>query len=187
VFMFNGFLIASIALRFVFPAVSLESDSFWCVRSSPLSLKKLYWYKFLVSFVPLFIVAEVLAVASTMLFRVDVPLLQVASICGAFLALSLTGLNLGVGTYFALFNERNPIRVASSQGASLTFLASMVYLASVVLILIVPLNRYFEGLVLHGTFTGTWTLVPISAIAALSVITFTSSSILGIKAIKRDL
>ena len=56
VFLFDGFLIASISLRFVFPAMSLEGDAFWCVRSAPVSMRKLYWQKFITSF--LLIVAD---------------------------------------------------------------------------------------------------------------------------------
>jgi len=46
IFLFNGFFLASLALRFVYPSVSLEGDAFWCVRSAPLSLSNLYWMKF---------------------------------------------------------------------------------------------------------------------------------------------
>src|SRR6059058_5942362 len=41
-----GFVIASIAARFVFPGVSLEGRTFWLLRSSPLDMKALLWAKF---------------------------------------------------------------------------------------------------------------------------------------------
>ncbi|MCZ6776580.1 MAG: hypothetical protein O7D34_09000 [Ignavibacteria bacterium] len=186
VFLFNGFLVASISLRFVFPAVSLESDSFWSVRASPMSLKKLYWHKFIFSFAPLLLVAEILTIASVSMMRDTPELVAAAAVCSAFVALALTSLNLGAGTYFAVFKEKNPIRVASSQGASLTFLVSMVYLGLVVTILVVPLSRYFESLILRGSSQSAWLFGPTAVIAMLSILVFTLSTTIGLKVIKRD-
>jgi ABC-2 type transport system permease protein len=186
VFLFNGFLIASISLRFVFPAVSLESDCFWSVRVSPMSLKKLYWHKFVSYFAPILLVAQLLTVASISMMRDSWELVIGAAVCSAFIALTLTSLNLGAGTYFATFKEKNPIRVASSQGASLTFLVSMVYLGLVVTILIVPLSRYFESFILKGSSQSAWLFVPIAVIAMLSILVFSISTTIGLKVIKRD-
>jgi ABC-2 type transport system permease protein len=187
VFLFNGFLIASMTLRFVFPAVSLESESFWCVRASPLSLKKLYWHKFLISLVLVFIVAEVLSVASSSLMRGDTHLIIFGAVSSGLMALALTSLNMGAGSYFALFKEKNPIRVASSQGASLTFLVSMIYLSLTVGLLVVPLNRYFEAMILVGASSPNWLFLPLNAVALLSLLIFTISAGVGMRSIRRDL
>jgi ABC-2 type transport system permease protein len=187
VFLFDGFLIASISLRFVFPAVSLESECFWCVRSSPLAMKKLYWHKFFFSFLVVFVSAEFLSIASTSILRDDPLLVRVGAVCTGFIVLTLTGLNLGAGTYFATFKEKNPIRVASSQGASLTFLASMVFLAIVTGLLIVPLNKYFESVIREGIVYESWAYLPVATVGVLSVLIFALSSSIGLKSIRRDL
>ncbi len=186
VFLFNGFLIASMALRFVFPATSLEGDTFWSVRTSPLSLNKLYWHKFIFSFLFVIIIAEALAITSTALLSGDMVLIQLAAACTFFITLGLISMNLGAGTYFAVFNEKNPIRVASSQGASLTFLGSMVYLTIVVTVLIIPLNKYFENLIRFGISQTSWMFVPIMVIGIFSITMFGSFTLMGLKAIKRD-
>ncbi|HTS00003.1 MAG TPA: hypothetical protein VML00_09645, partial [Bacteroidota bacterium] len=186
VFLFDGFLVASISLRFVFPSISLEGDAFWCVRSAPVSLRKLYWQKFTVSFVLIALIAEVLSVASTAMLR-DSPLLVVVGACAtAFVALGLTALNLGAGAYFATFREKNPIRIASSQGASLTFLGSMVYMGTVVAILVVPLNRYFEFLIIRGTASPGWLLVPLVAVALVTGLVFAFATGVGLATLRRD-
>ncbi len=187
IFMFDGFLVASITLRFVFPAVSLESDCFWAVRSSPLSMKRLYWQKFLFAFTVVFASAEFLSVASIWIVRHDPLLIRLGAISTAFLVLALTGLNMGAGTYFATFKEKNPIRVASSQGASLTFLASMVFLAIVAGVLLIPLHSYFESVIRDGIVYESWTYMPIATIATLSTGIFLISSRVGLKSIRRDL
>lgn len=186
VFLFNGFLIASISLRFVFPATSLEGDTFWAVRTSPMSLTRLYWFKFLGSLMFVLLLGEVLSVTSIALLQRNSSLIQFGAICTLFMTISLISLNLGAGTYFAVFKEKNPIRIASSQGASLTFLGSMIYLTAVVTVIILPLHRYFETLIRHGVSRTDWSVTPLVVVGVLSlVITLTFNSI-GLKAIRRD-
>ena len=56
----SGFVLASIAARFIFPAVSLEGRHMWLLRSSPLDLRALLWSKYWVGTVPLLGLALVL-------------------------------------------------------------------------------------------------------------------------------
>jgi hypothetical protein len=151
-----------------------------------MSLRKLYWYKFILSSVFVLAIAEVLAIASTALLRGDPLLVETAVVATAFVTISLIALNMGAGTYFAAFKEKNPIRVASSQGASLTFLASMIYLALVVAILAVPLNTYFEIMIREGRSYATWMVVPLVAIGLVSLVVFSFSTKLGLRSIGRD-
>jgi ABC-2 type transport system permease protein len=186
VFLFDGFLVASVSLRFVFPAMSLEGDAFWCVRSAPVNLRKLYWQKFVASFLLIAVTAEVLSVASISMLRDSPFLVLVGFLCTGFVALGLTSLNLGAGAYFATFREKNPIRIASSQGASLTFLGGMVYLGAVVAVLVVPLNRYFESLIIRGTTSPGWLVVPIVAVGILTGVVFAGSTGIGLATLRRD-
>ena len=186
VFLFNSFFVASVALRFVFPSMSLEGDAFWCVRSAPVSLPGLYWQKFVGAFLPILVVSEVLAAASTMAVKEYPSIFVLNLVCTAFVALTLTGANLGAGTYFASYREKNPIRIASSQGASLSFLGSMVYLGCVVAILFLPVNRYFELLIFRGSASQAWVILPLAAVGVLSGIVFFGASALGLLALRRD-
>jgi len=186
VFLFNGFLVASITLRFVFPAISLEGDTFWAVRSAPVSLSRLYWGKFAASFGVVVCISELLAVLSIGLIRDNATLLALSAVCSASIALALTSLNLGAGAAFAVYREKNPIRIASTQGASLTFLLSMVYLAFVVGVLVIPLHTYFERLLKGEPAQGTWILVPMAVILVGSLSVFALSTRIGLRAIQRD-
>jgi ABC-2 type transport system permease protein len=186
VFLFNGFLVASITLRFVFPAVSLEGDAFWAVRSAPVSLTRLYWGKFLAAFTVVVFVAELLASLSIGLIRDNAALLTLSAVSSASVALALTSLNLGAGAAFAVYREKNPIRIASTQGASLTFLLSMIYLAFVVAVLVIPLHAYFERLLRGEPAPGTWILIPVAVILTGSLAVFALSTRIGLRAIQRD-
>ncbi|MBI4535893.1 MAG: hypothetical protein HY708_06415 [Ignavibacteriae bacterium] len=187
VFLFNGFLIASISLRFVFPSISLEGDPIWCVRTAPLSLKRLYWYKVLLSLIVVLCVAECISITSIYMLQKNVLLVIVAATATLLVAIALISMNIGAGGYFAMYREKNPIRVASSQGASLTFLASMIYLTVVTAVLIVPLTRYFETQIRGGNSSVDWVYVPLGTIAVLSMLMFVLSTSIGLRAIHRDL
>ncbi|MGH7899741.1 MAG: putative ABC transporter permease subunit, partial [Candidatus Binatia bacterium] len=41
----SAFVVASVGVRFLYPAVSLEGKAFWLVRTAPLPLRRLWWSK----------------------------------------------------------------------------------------------------------------------------------------------
>jgi ABC-2 type transport system permease protein len=186
VFLFIGFLVASIVLRFVFPAVSLEGDAFWTVRTSPFAVRRLYWYKVIVSSVLVLLLAEALTVSSVHLFARDAGLTLVASAVIFFVVLTLVSVNVAAGSYFAMFKEKNPIRVASSQGASLTFLGSMIYLTVVAAILMVPLHDYFDRVARAGSTPVRGVSIPLAIIGTVSAVLVAVSTAVGLKSIRRD-
>src|SRR5205085_5508763 len=63
-----GFVLASIAARFLFPGVSLEGRTLWLLRSSPMSMRELLWSKFWVGTAPLLLLAvSIIAVTDYLL------------------------------------------------------------------------------------------------------------------------
>jgi len=143
VFLFQGFLVSSLVLRFVFPAVSLEGRAFWAVRSAPISLRRLYWLKFILSFIAMLMPAEILVFVSMPLLRGPFEVTVLAAIAMGAAVLALVSLNLGAGAYFATLSEQNPVKVASSQGASVTFLGSLIVLLVLAGLLAIPFTRIF--------------------------------------------
>src|SRR5690606_27418887 len=61
-----GFVVAAIAARFVFPAMSVEVRMMWLLRSSPLDVRALFWSKYWVGTVPLLVVALPLIVVTNL-------------------------------------------------------------------------------------------------------------------------
>ncbi|MGH7447541.1 MAG: putative ABC transporter permease subunit, partial [Longimicrobiales bacterium] len=66
-----GFVLAAIAARFIFPAISLEGRTLWLLRSSPLDLRSLLWSKFWVGLTPLLVLALALTVGTNIILRID--------------------------------------------------------------------------------------------------------------------
>ena len=184
--LFNAFLIASIALRFVFPGISIEGTNFWSVLSAPVKRTKIFWLKYLIAFIPILLMSEILVMFSHRSLWAYPVLVQSASVIMVSVAFAFVGLNLGAGSYFSDFKEKNPIRVASSQSATVTFLLSIVYLTIMVAIVFLPLNGYF-GLILKGIPFNVANLnYAVFAFFIISIIIGAISLVIGQRALRRD-
>jgi ABC-2 type transport system permease protein len=73
------FVLTAISARFAYPAVSMEREAFWLVRTSPLSLQSFLWIKFFIYYLPLLLLTEILIVATNILLAVT-PFMMVLSI-----------------------------------------------------------------------------------------------------------
>ncbi|HEY6953234.1 MAG TPA: hypothetical protein VI758_12580, partial [Bacteroidota bacterium] len=189
-FAFGGFLTSSIALRFVFPMVSLEGQSFWLLLSAPVDRRKIYGMKFVLSIVPVIVLAMLVAVATNIPFvRITQsrPFLMYTGLFTAFwVSVTMVSMNLGFGGFFSNYVEKNPIRLASSQGATLTFLATLLYLIAIVTILILPINAYFEFIFHFREFNPAIIVVPGTIVAMLSTALTGFSFAFGINSLRRD-
>lgn len=186
VLVFNAFLIASIALRFVYPMISVEGESFWSVLSAPVLREKLLAVKFGIAAVPMAVGGILLALFSHYPLREHTMLIISASILMISVTIALVSLNLAAGAYFTNYKERNPIKVASSQSATLTFLLCIVYLIFVVSMMFLPLTAYFSH-TLHGTpLQPAEFWIPVSAVAVLSMIVASLSLMISRRALHRD-
>ena len=184
IFMFVGLIVSSIALRFVFPSVSLEGTTFWAVRTAPIALSRLYWLKFFIAFMLTLIPSEALVVLvlPSMLGSSALAFLGMVGMAG--LVIAVVSLNLGLGAYFATLREDNPVKVASSQGASITFLGSFIVLLIVTAIIAVPASAV-TGLIKPQSHSAamTWAVLTLSGVAM--VITVLSHR-LGLSALRKD-
>ncbi|MEO7361065.1 MAG: hypothetical protein ABI120_12095, partial [Gemmatimonadaceae bacterium] len=100
-----GFVLASVAARFVFPSVSLEGRCLWLLRSSPLNMHDLLWAKFWTGAVPLFVVAVTLVGATNALLHVQTFVNIVSLLAIASLVFPLTALALTFGTFYPRFDS----------------------------------------------------------------------------------
>src|SRR5438132_9430731 len=73
-----GFVMATVAARFVFPAVSVEGAAFWIIRTAPIEIGDFLWSKFWTGLVPVLVLTEGLTIAANEFLGVD-PLLKVVA------------------------------------------------------------------------------------------------------------
>ncbi|GAB6281823.1 MAG: hypothetical protein STSR0008_05650 [Ignavibacterium sp.] len=140
-FSFNTFLIASLSLRFIYPMISLEGETFWKLKSSPIKLKHYFLKKFSIAFLILLVISESLNYFThSVIFK---EMIVSSSINNFFITLTIVSISFSFGSIFPNFKEKNAIRIASSQGASISFLTTLIYLVLVVAILYKPLELFF--------------------------------------------
>lgn len=141
IFLFNAFLVASLCLRFIFPIISLEGEAQWKVRSAPIEFNRIIKLKAIVY------ISIVLALSQGINFfthrKLPAELLFYSSIIMLSISVTLSILNLSFGAMYANYKEKNPIRIASSQGASTAFLLSLVYLTFIIALLFEPMLGIF--------------------------------------------
>jgi ABC-2 type transport system permease protein len=186
VLLFNAFLVASIALRFIYPSISIEGPEFWSVLSAPIKRNNILLIKFALWFIPVVILSELLVIFSHISLIAYPSLVIVASLLMLGTGYALVGMNLGAGGYFSDYKERNPIRVASSQSATVTFLMSILFLIILVSLTFVPFNGYFS-LILKGIpFSETYLWAATGIFLAISVGIGTSGIIIAMKSLRND-
>jgi len=144
IYMFNVFLIASMSLRFIFPLVSLEGETIWKIRSAPLNYKKLMLTRLTIYFLVILIIGQILNFVSN--YQFSIVLAVISQLNTAFVTITLVSFNFGMGAAYANYKEKNPIRVASSQGASFTFLFTIIYLVFLIILMFGPLSNYFGAI-----------------------------------------
>ena len=94
--------------------------------------------------------------------------------------------NLGFGGFFANYLERNPIRAASTQGATLTFLATLIYLIVIVVIILIPVSAYFASLFQFKVFNVKMLLIAVTLITIVSFFLSVCGFIVGLRSMRRD-
>jgi len=184
-FGFCGFVLATLAVRFVYPSISLEGDAFWVLGSSPLSTGSLFREKFITAFVAFFIIAETVGVISSVLLNIE-DLYRLLTFGGIFLmSISLSCLAVGFGAAFPDFSERNPSRIVSSPGGILTVGVSLFYIGIMVALFALPAYKYTIFLIAGGEFPIKELIVAVAGVTALNAVTVIAPLWLGARSFVR--
>jgi len=127
-----GFVLASIAARFIFPAVSLEGRHMWLLRSSPLDLRALLWSKYWVGTLPLLVLALLLTGLTNVLLQVGpfMMVLGLVTICA--LTFAMAAMALGFGALYPQFETENAAQIPTSFGGLVYMMATVALLGAVI-------------------------------------------------------
>ncbi len=172
-----GFVTAAVAIRFVFPAVSVEGRAFWLVRSAPISMARLVWSKFWMYLVPLLVLSESLVILSNWFLSVSGLMMGLSIFTMAFLTAGIVGLGIGLGAVYPRFFVENVAKIATGYGAILYMILAMGFVALTVFLEAWPVNAIFTstfaGIEMHAS---RWALVigslALTAILSLGVCLF---------------
>jgi ABC-2 type transport system permease protein len=163
-----GFVVSAVAVRFVFPAVSLEGEAFWILRSSPLPLREFLWAKFWSSLLPLLVLAEILIVISNLLLKVT-PFMMYLSAGTVFLmTFGITSLGVGLGAVFPRFRHENAAQIPTGFGGIVYMLLTMLFIGSIITLEAWPVYRIFTAQTMGRTIPASgWAWITLSFVLVL--------------------
>ena len=138
----SGFVLAAIAARFVFPALSLEGQTLWLLRSAPLEARTILGAKYWVGALPLTALALLLTGVTNFLLGVPVGLAVLSLMSTVALSLVFTAQALAWGVYYPEFESENAAQIPTSVGGLLFMLGAVVTLG-VILVLQIWVLRGF--------------------------------------------
>lgn len=164
-----GFVLASIAARFIFPSVSLEGRTLWLLRSSPMPVKDLLWAKFWVGTLPLLVLALGIVGVTNALLQVSDFMFAVSVMTITLMTLALCGMALGFGTLFPQFETENAAQIPTSFGGLLFMIASVGLIAGVITLEARPVYGYLSARLYNTQTDPTEMIIGFGLAAALCV------------------
>ena len=136
-------MLTAVSARFAFPAVSSERESFWLVKSAPITLRSFLWIKFFIYFFPLLALTEILIVATNILLNVT-PFMMVLSIVNVFFMVpGIVAMGIGFGAAYPDFKSENPAQVVTSFGGLIFMMVCAGYIGTVIVLEAGPVYNLF--------------------------------------------
>ena len=133
-----GFVVSAMAVRFLFPAVSLEGPSFWLIKAAPITMRRFLSAKWLGGGVPLLVVAELLTLGSNAMLGTPVALTVAGAVVMLSLCAGLSGLAVGLGALYPRFHVNNAAKVAAGFGGVLYMFLGLALLVAVIALSFAP-------------------------------------------------
>src|SRR5882672_4500999 len=181
-----GFVLASIAARFVFPAVSLEGRQMWLLRSSPLDLRALLWSKYWVGTIPLLILALLLTGITNVLLQVA-PFMMIVSLAAMVaLTLAISAMALAFGAAYPQFETENAAQIPTSFGGLVFMMATIALLGAVIAALSQAVYAYVRSVFLgQPVVVDAWMIGWFAVAAALCAAATALPLWIGLRRIER--
>jgi ABC-2 type transport system permease protein len=146
-----GFVLASIAARFLFPSVSLEGRTWWLLRSSPMSMREMLWAKFWVGTLPLLVLALAIVGVTDTLLRVSPFMFAVSIFSVTLLTFAIAGLAIGFGTLYPRFESENAAQIPTSFGGLLFMMTAVIVIGAVIVLEARPVYSFVGAKAFGGT------------------------------------
>jgi len=165
-----GFVLSAVAIRFAFPAVSLEGKAFWILQTAPISLRSLLWGKFWLYLVPLLFFGEILIFLSNLLLRVPSWMMALSLVTVFLMTFGITAIGVGVGALYPKFDYDHVAEIPTSFGGAVCMILSIAFIGVTVMAEAWPIYLMaMEGLGRGSGARGAWVAAP--SLAAVIVFT----------------
>lgn len=181
-----GFVLSAVAVRFAFPAVSLEGKALWILQSSPIALRSIVWSKFWLNFAPLVVLGELLTFLSNQLLRVPGWMMALSLVTVFLMTFGIAAVNVGVGAMHPKFDYDHAAQIPTSFGGVTAMILSVAFVASCVMVEAWPVYVLAaRALKPAAAEPSLWLLAPsVAAVAALTAAAVVVSIKLGLKSLE---
>lgn len=128
-----GLVLAGVAVRLVFPAVSLEGKAYWIIRSAPLESGTFLHGKLLGHFAPMACLGLILTGLTCGILEVHAAFVVLS--IGIVLAMSLgiCALAVGIGAIYPKFEAESPAKIPTGIGGVVYMIAGCVFVVALLL------------------------------------------------------
>ncbi|MEE9144997.1 MAG: hypothetical protein V3U06_09560 [Candidatus Binatia bacterium] len=179
----SGFVLSAVAMRFAFPAVSLEGGAFWILQTSPISLRSVLWSKFWLNLIPLLILGEILIFLSNLLLNVPPWMMTLSLITVFLMTFGISAIGVGVGALYPKFNYEHVAEIPTSFGGAVCMIVSIAFIGILVMVQAWPVYLLaMEGLNPGTAKVGLWVIFPSLAVdLVITILAVTIPIRLGLK------
>ncbi len=167
------FVLTAITGRFVFPAISLEREAFWIVRTAPIKISHFLWIKFSIFLLPLLVLTELLTIITNIFLHVTPFMMWLSVITVFFLVPGIVAMGIGMGAAYPDFKAENPVQTVTGFGGILFMMSCALYIGSVIILQAGPVYRIFMAGVHGRTLNGAewiWIIGAFSVAAIISIL-----------------
>ena len=123
-----SFVMASVAVRFLYPSISLEGRAFWLVESAPIRLRRVWWSKFWSGVGPLAALGILLLVLGNRALGVGTVAMVVSVVTLALMTLGIAALGLCLGSLYPQFEYENAAKIPSSFGGVVYMILAILFI-----------------------------------------------------------
>ena len=172
----TGFVVTSLAARFVYPAIGSEGGAFPIIQSSPLALRRFLLYKYLFYAIPFTLLSLLLVTVSDHLLNISGPMWWLSIATSTLITLTVVALALGFGAIHADFKVENRAAALGSLGAVLFLFTAMAFNFTVIFLGALPfyrlVSKWLRGKTIPATdigLLGLWVVASLLLAAGLAL------------------
>lgn len=183
-----AFVLSAVSVRFIFPAVSSEGGAFWIIRSSPITIKRFLWGKFIIYIFPMLFLAEMLIIITNVLLKVTLFMMILSSLTIFLAVFGIVALAMGFGAMYPKFKYENISQVSTGYGGLMYMIFCALFMAVIIILEAGPVYILFMADLKGKSVTALQWLFIIPSFAAVLIIQWLAifkPMKMGIKALER--
>jgi|WetSurMetagenome_2_1015567.scaffolds.fasta_scaffold39543_2 ABC-2 type transport system permease protein len=183
-----GFVLSAVSVRFIFPSISAEGGAFWIIKSSPVSMGRLLFGKYILYLLPMVALGQVLIIVTNYFLHVDVLMMILSSVTMLLAIPGIIAMAIGFGAVYPRFKYENISQVATGFGGLMYMICSAGFMAAIILIESMPVRLlFFAELRGKSITTLEWIGIVLAFLSVFLIICYTiyKSIKIGTKALNR--